>query len=481
MPSAPLKITKFVCLVFARMVFFGAVLASSHSLAQNSNRSDNEDLVDFETKPIGSISLVIGRAFVSSEGKGPERLRTGDLLVEGDQIRTESSGHVHVRFLDDAVLSVRPNSELHIETYRFDAERPDLSTVKLNLIQGTARTVSGEAAKTAKERYRLNTPIAAIGVRGTDFLVSTTSQSLMALVNDGAIVVAPFSAQCQFEGTGPCSLNAVELDGEAMQAIEFDLGMTAPRLTPLLTREPNLEQSQSLAGGLAARAQSILTEDAPQAARSGQGDEASTKEVVAESLTSLKLGDNAKTQAPYSTGFTPEERSQASELKGRQLVWGRFAEGKGNLERLTLPLSEAAQGRKVTVGGNFEYFLFRPEQNEAEVSRGLGEIGFSLTSAQAYFKEGDLVTPVAVSGGELLMDFNKNAFQTSLDLYHMQLGSANFEADGRIYGGGYFHSRNDESRIVGAVSLDGLESGYFFDFFSWDGLVQGITIWDAGK
>ena len=47
-------------------------------------------------------------------------------------------------------------------------------------------------------------------------------------------------------------------------------------------------------------------------------------------------------------------------------------------------------------------------------------------------------TPVAVSGGELLMDFNKNAFQTSLDLYHMQLGSANFEADGRIYGGGYF-------------------------------------------
>ena len=76
---------------------------------------------------------------------------------------------MHVRFLDDAVLSVRPNSELHIETYRFDAERPDLSTVKLNLIQGTARTVSGEAAKTAKERYRLNTPIAAIGVRGTDF------------------------------------------------------------------------------------------------------------------------------------------------------------------------------------------------------------------------------------------------------------------------------------------------------------------------
>ena len=48
---------------------------------------------------------------------------------------------------------------------------------------------------------------------------------------------------------------------------------------------------------------------------------------------------------------------------------GRFAEGKGNLERLTLPFSEAAQGRNVTVGGNFEYFLFRPESGEKQVKR----------------------------------------------------------------------------------------------------------------
>ena len=110
-----------------------------------------------------------------------------------------------------------------------------------------------------------------------------------------------------------------------------------------------------------------------------------------------------------------------------------------------------------------------------------GEVGFSLTSAQAYFTRGEDVSQVAVSGGELAIDFNKNLFQTSLDLYHMQLGGARFSSSGRLYDGGYFHSRDGRSRTMGAVSLDGDEAGYFFDFFNWDGLVQGITLWDAEK
>ena len=71
----------------------------------------------------------------------------GDFVREGDKIRTESNGHVHIQFIDRAVLGVRPRSELQIVAYSFDAANPENSLVKLNLI-GTARTVSGEAAKT---------------------------------------------------------------------------------------------------------------------------------------------------------------------------------------------------------------------------------------------------------------------------------------------------------------------------------------------
>jgi hypothetical protein len=473
--------TKVLEILMILLCQFGFLSAS----AQSTDMRDNESSAGV----VGEVSLVIGKALLVGSREGSSaRIRTGDFVREGDTIRTESSGHVHVRFIDQAVLSVRPMSELQVLAYRFDEANPENSLVKLNLVEGTARTVSGKAAKAARERFRLNTPIAAIGVRGTDFVVSTTSSSLKALVSDGAIVVAPFSAQCLQAGTGPCNLNSVELGGGSMQILEFDSEMSQPRLVPILATGQEAKQFEGILGVLAAAPQEIDNDVAERVGAAvsseDEGPSFSTgitdRDVITESVTSIDVGDSAKNQAPYGTGYTPESKYSPARLRQRQLVWGRFAGGgKGNLERLTLPLSEAAEGRHVSIGANFEYFLFRPEQGEVQVKSGLGEIGFSLASAQAYFKSGGQVSPVVVSKGDLTMDFGSNTFQTTLDLYHMQQGDARFSAFGKIYNGGYFHLRNDESSIVGAVSLDGQESGYFFDFLNWEGSVQGITLWDA--
>ena len=453
----------------------------SHLSAKEFNFSDNES----GSGPVGEVSLVIGKAFLTSDNERELRLRAGDFVREGDIIRTESNGHVHIRFIDEAILSIRPRSELQVVVYRFNQSSPESALIKLDLLEGTARTVSGEAAKTARDRYRLNTPIAAIGVRGTDFVVSTTPDSLKALVNDGAIVVAPFSTQCLESGTGPCNFNSVELDGGSMQILEFDSEMTEPRLVPIIASGQEVEQFQGIVGSLASVQRTAESQPTDLSGASPNEEDVTFREVITdrdvitEGVSSIDLGDKAKDRAPYATGYTPETQISPEDLRKRQLVWGRFADGKGNLERLTLPLSEASDGRKVSIGANFEYFLFRPEQGEVEVNSGLGEIGFSLASAQAYFKSGDEVSPVAIMQGGLRMDFANSTFQTSLDLYHMQLGESQFSALGRIYPGGYFHFRDDKSSIVGGVSLDGKESGYFFDFHNWEGLVQGITLWDS--
>lgn len=467
------KSPKFWAL-FSCLCAFSAISAQTRVI-------DNESLAS----PVGEISLVIGKAYIESENNQTLRASNGDFVREGDIIRTESNGHVHLRFLDDAVLSVRPLSRLQIVSYRFDESNPESSLVKLDLLQGTARTVSGEAAKTARDKFRLNTPIAAIGVRGTDFVVSTTADSLKALVNDGAIVVAPYSAQCLQGGTGPCEVNSIELSGDSMQILEFNSEMSEPRLVPIIAADQDAAQFQGILGSLAARSQAADGDPIDLSGVSSEDEDATFREVITdrdvitEGVTSIDLGDNAKDKAPYATGYTPDFQISLEKLRERQLVWGRFADGKGNLERLTLPLSDASEGRNVSVGANFEYFLFRPEQGEVQVKSGLGEIGFSLASAQAYFKGEKEISPVAVTQGGLKMDFANNTFQTSLDLYHMQLGDSRFTALGKIYDGGYFHFRDNQSRIVGGVSLDGRESGYFFDFYNWDGLVQGITLWDA--
>ena len=140
---------------------------------------------------------MLGKASRSSQDGTRELLQQGSWVAEGDKIVTQSNGHVHVRFVDDALVSVRPNSQLLIDRYDYNARFPERSAVKFELQEGVARAISGEAAKAARDRFRLNTPIAAIGVRGTDFVISADRGTTRALVNEGSIVMAPLSDYMQ--------------------------------------------------------------------------------------------------------------------------------------------------------------------------------------------------------------------------------------------------------------------------------------------
>src|SRR5690606_10292693 len=145
---------------------------------------------------VGNVSLVLGKAWITTPGAGRERIRVGSSISVSDTIETSTNGHVHIRFVDNALVSVRPGSKLEVLRYDFRPEAPAESVVKLNLVEGITRAISGEAASAAKQNFRLNTPIAAIGVRGTDFRVSASQGTVRAHVTEGAIIVAPFSSQC---------------------------------------------------------------------------------------------------------------------------------------------------------------------------------------------------------------------------------------------------------------------------------------------
>jgi len=186
----------------------------------------NHDLHD-----VGEVVFSVGPAQVLLAAKKGEAaapvqavLSRGFKLSVGDQIVTGAGGHVHVRFVDGAFVAVRSDSQLTIEHYSYRADQPERSTVKFQLSQGTARSITGRAGEASKDRFRLNTPVAAIGVRGTDFVVLTQDAESRAVVNRGAIVVAPIGQGCLAEGFGPCShVAAKELTpsmGDLMARVE---------------------------------------------------------------------------------------------------------------------------------------------------------------------------------------------------------------------------------------------------------------------
>ena len=438
---------------------------------------------------VGTVSLVLGRATIESgSGKLSRTVKPGSQVRVHDQIVTSTNGHVHIRFVDDALISVRPDSRLEITRYDYDPARPALSTVKFDLIEGITRAISGKAAKAARQRFRLNTPIAAIGVRGTDFTVSAKAGSTRALVNEGSIVLAPFSEDCRADAFGPCGTNSIELSSATMEVIELDGSTPLPRLVPA-TDAQNL---------------TAMRTGVQQAIRSSQGaDEASGAEdngVRVEELSAVLVTDNAASDLadtasdladtasdladvasllPSQPEFTPEQAIVIADVADRQLIWGRYAgAGLDGQERITLSLDEAQLGREITVG-NFDYGLFRSGNGSKRLDSGLTVVSFGLSSAQAFYNSSSGVVAMEVGGGTLDINFQENSFATLLNLNHNLTGELNFTASGRLFDGGYFHSRTDGKTIAGAVSLDGSEAGYFFEQQLLQGDIQGLTLWNS--
>ncbi|MDC3362242.1 FecR domain-containing protein [Gammaproteobacteria bacterium] len=439
------------------------------------------------TAVVGEVSLVLGRAYLERDNDR-ERIEAGSKVHVGDRVFTEAGGHVHVRFVDDALVSVRPSSTLDVVRYDYDAVKPENSAVKFELSEGVARAISGDAAKSARQRFRMNTPIAAIGVRGTDFVVSANSRSTRALVNEGAIIMAPYSSECSSDALGPCSVDAVELSQNTLQVLELGSGNPAPRLIAATAgRELGEVEDASNNESNSAEAQVVSTESP---------DALDTNEVYLESIATTKIntevaaaesgqGPDEQPIAPVVSeipvvlaDFTSTTALTAESTRADQLVWGRWSSN-GSPSLLSLSLSDAREGRDVTIASPSGFILYRNEPNGASVESGLGVVKFDLSVAEAFYDSANGIVAMRVAGGNLELDFVDRAFATELNLDHAATGAIDFTANGAIADGGYLLLREDSKIVSGAVATDGSAAGYFFEEQLEAGRIQGITLWGA--
>jgi hypothetical protein len=207
----------------------------------------------------GEVMFVSGAAERVARDGRRQAVAKGLQLLEGDRVRTNGESHVYVRLRDGGLLVVRPSSELRIDLWRYDAAQPQDSRVKYTLDNGVARHVSGQAAKAARDKFRFNTPMAAIGVRGTDFTVLADPQFTRVAVQSGGVIMNSFGNGCRTDGLGPCEgSSAVELFATAKdkllqlrmgerRAELIDAGAAAPDTArPPATGEPTASNRKSV-------------------------------------------------------------------------------------------------------------------------------------------------------------------------------------------------------------------------------------------
>lgn len=123
----------------------------------------------------GMVVASRGEVIALSNG-GSRELKQGDFIYKNDEIITSSKSFAVLQFVDGAKVTVRPDSTLIIEQYLYAGNESDEAT--LNLVSGGLRVITGAMAKSNPENYKVRTPVALMGVRGTEFSVMLCGDSV---------------------------------------------------------------------------------------------------------------------------------------------------------------------------------------------------------------------------------------------------------------------------------------------------------------
>jgi hypothetical protein len=129
---------------------------------------------------IGSVTEASGTAIIK-RGKDTIQIAKGTSIEINDKVETKN-GKVKIVFKDDTNVTVTESSSLVIDDFVYDP-KSGAGRLGLKAAAGTVRYVSGSIAKDPKN-VKINTPTAAIAVRGTDFVmaVSETGSSMIMLM-----------------------------------------------------------------------------------------------------------------------------------------------------------------------------------------------------------------------------------------------------------------------------------------------------------
>jgi hypothetical protein len=135
---------------------------------------------------IATVTDVVNDGYRTPPGREELIARQADELVQDEALRTDDASSIQVQFVDGSQLSVESDSELVLSDYVFDGSA---SQGLINLNDGLFHFTSNGKPD---QGVKLKTPVATIGVRGTEFLVHVDGDDATVIdVLSGAVEAKP--------------------------------------------------------------------------------------------------------------------------------------------------------------------------------------------------------------------------------------------------------------------------------------------------
>lgn len=116
----------------------------------------------------GRILIAVGDVTVL---RGAQRIpaQTGAQIRTGDSVQLGAQSNAQLRFTDDSVVALRPETTFRITEYAFQDREPAIQRAFFNLVRGGMRTVTGAIGRVQRSNYGVVTPTLSLGIRGTNY------------------------------------------------------------------------------------------------------------------------------------------------------------------------------------------------------------------------------------------------------------------------------------------------------------------------
>ena len=131
-------------------LIFGLLLAHGHCNAQ----------------VFATIDALSGSATITSTDGSSAAAAIGQKISRGQTVVTAAESELHAVTEDGGFIALRPNTIFLVAQYRM--ERDGSAGVEMSLLKGALRSITGWIGKVNPGGYRVVTPTATVGIRGTD-------------------------------------------------------------------------------------------------------------------------------------------------------------------------------------------------------------------------------------------------------------------------------------------------------------------------
>ena len=116
----------------------------------------------------GTVTHLSGTLSVQRADGSVRILSQKSEVNPGDVLTTQRDSYAQVNFSDGSSLTMRPNTQIKVEQFKFVQDQPQEDSTFLRLLKGGLRTVTGLVGKRGnQDAYKIGTNTATIGIRGS--------------------------------------------------------------------------------------------------------------------------------------------------------------------------------------------------------------------------------------------------------------------------------------------------------------------------